>query len=151
MNDQSLEIKLKNRLGDKLLHRQQTADNIHTIWVSKNAVFEACRMLKEEKGFSFSMLYDLTAVDERDRQNKNGQPQSEFTLVYHLFSFLKNTDLRIKVPLQDNEEAASVHEIWPAANWYEREVFDMFGIRFTSPAQRTSGPCHRNGAFFIAR
>jgi len=75
------------------------------------------------------MLYDLTAIDERARTHRNGQPACDFTVVYHLLSFDRNGYIRIKVPLKEADlHIPTVTGIWPAANWYEREVWDMFGI-----------------------
>ncbi len=77
------------------------------------------------------MLYDLTAIDERFRPKLNGGPESQFTLVYHLLSFERNKDIRIKVALQDDyPNIQSITSLWTSANWYEREVYDMFGITF---------------------
>ncbi len=77
------------------------------------------------------MLYDLTAIDERMRQHREGQPASDFTVVYHLLSFDRNEYLRIKVALAEGRlSLPTITHIWPAANWYEREVWDMFGIAF---------------------
>ncbi len=76
------------------------------------------------------MLYDLTAIDERTRKNRTGQPTSDFTVVYQLFSFERNEYIRIKVPLEgEHPSIQTITDIWPCANWYEREVWDMFGIR----------------------
>ncbi|GLR65993.1 NADH-quinone oxidoreductase subunit C/D [Acidocella aquatica] len=78
------------------------------------------------------MLYDLTALDERTRTHRGNQPKSDFTVVYHLLSFSRNHDIRIKVALIGEAPAIpSVTSLWPNANWYEREVWDMFGITFT--------------------
>ena len=77
------------------------------------------------------MLYDLTAIDERARKHREGQPDSDFTVVYHLLSFGRNEYVRVKVPLKSDHLALdTATDIWPAANWYEREVWDMFGIVF---------------------
>ncbi len=72
----------------------------------------------------FDLLEDYTAVDWPRREKR-------FDLVAHLYSFPHNTRLRLKIPLAANEHAASLIPVWPAANWLEREIFDMFGIRFT--------------------
>jgi len=75
------------------------------------------------------MLYDLTCLDERARTGRNGQPGSEFTVVYLLSSFERNQDIRIKVPLYINDlNLQSITSLWKSANWYEREVYDMFGV-----------------------
>ena len=77
------------------------------------------------------MLYDLTAIDERMRAHRDGQPPSDFTVVYHLLSFDRNEDIRIKVAARGNPTfVAEIADLWPHANWYEREVWDMFGIVF---------------------
>jgi NADH-quinone oxidoreductase subunit C/D len=77
------------------------------------------------------MLYDVTAIDERPRLNKQNQPESDFTLLYTLLSFERNEFLRLKVPLRgDCPSLPSMTDIWRSADWYEREVWDMFGITF---------------------
>ncbi len=85
--------------------------------------------LKHDTAPAYQRLEDLTAVDERYR---HAPPQQQFTMVYHLLSFAVAGYLRIKVPLSgDYPQVSSIVDIWPSAGWYEREVFDMFGIRFT--------------------
>ena len=78
------------------------------------------------------MLYDLTAIDERIRADRGDQPARDFTVVYHLLSFDRNADVRLKVALDERRPVAArrITDLWPAANWYEREVWDMFGIVF---------------------
>jgi NADH-quinone oxidoreductase subunit C len=71
----------------------------------------------------FDLLEDYTAVDWPRREKR-------FDLVAILYSFAHNLRLRLKVPLADAEQARSLVEIWPVANWLEREMFDMFGIVF---------------------
>ena len=97
---------------------------------------EVLRFLKQRGRRSpIAMLYDLTAIDERVRTHRDGQPASDFTVVYHLLSFERNEDVRIKVALRgDDLHAADASTgLWPSANWYEREVWDMFGIGFERP------------------
>jgi NADH-quinone oxidoreductase subunit C len=72
----------------------------------------------------FNVLVDLTAVDYLGRK-------SRFEVVYHLLSYARNRRLRIKVRVDDGEALESVSSLWNSANWLEREVWDMFGIRFT--------------------
>jgi len=110
---------------------QETTDHIPTYWVAKDRVPAVLRFLKEEIEQPYKMLYDLTAIDERMRQHREGQPAGDFTVVYHLLSFDRNEYLRIKVALAEGRlSLPSVTSIWPSANWYEREVWDMFGIAF---------------------
>jgi NADH-quinone oxidoreductase subunit C/D len=77
------------------------------------------------------MLYDLTAIDERVRAHRQDQPESDFTICYHLLSFDRNDDIRIKVPLRgESPSLSTITSLWPSADWYEREVWDMFGVKF---------------------
>ena len=122
---------LKESFGDSILVSQPTRDEFPTIWISPQQNVEILRYLKNEAGQAYSMLYDLTAIDERGRRDRSGQPQADFTVVYHLLSFERNQDLRIKVPLVGEfPSLRSVTSVFPSANWYEREVWDMFGITF---------------------
>lgn len=122
---------LKEKLGDENVLEQQTRDAFPTVWIPKEHVREALRYLKNDVEKPYRMLFDLTAIDERVRSHRQGQPNSDFTVVYHLLSFDRNDDLRVKVPLTgDNPSLQTVTDVWPSANWYEREVWDMFGVKF---------------------
>ena len=106
-------------------------DHMATFWVAKDRAHDLLRYLKYEVDQPYKMLYDLTAVDERMRTHRDGHPCSDFTVVYHLLSFGRNEYVRIKVPLaEDRLSLPSITDMWPSANWYEREVWDMFGIVF---------------------
>ncbi|HKM47714.1 MAG TPA: NADH-quinone oxidoreductase subunit C/D [Terriglobales bacterium] len=121
---------IKDRFGPAATP-QETTDHIPTYWVAKDRVPAVLRFLKDEIEQPYKMLYDLTAIDERMRQHREGQPASDFTVVYHLLSFDRNEYLRIKVALAEGRlSLPTVTSIWPSANWYEREVWDMFGIAF---------------------
>jgi NADH-quinone oxidoreductase subunit C/D len=112
-----------------ILATQTTLDSIPTIWVRREKMHEILSFLKYKS--NFRMLYDMTAIDERVRSNREGQPESDFTVVYHLLSYEKNQDVRIKVPLKgEYPTLQTITDIWPAADWYEREVWDMFGVTF---------------------
>lgn len=123
---------LKNRFGDQVIvSNQPTVDKTDTIWIDRKNLIPVLRYLKTEIVLPFNLLYDLTAIDERTRKNRSDQPVSDFTVVYHLTSFERNVDLRIKVALSSNDmKLPSITSVWESANWYEREVFDMFGIIF---------------------
>jgi NADH-quinone oxidoreductase subunit C/D len=114
------------------LTRQETQDGIPTVWASPAQVRDVLGFLKNDAVRPYRMLYDLSAVDERLRQHRTGQPASDFSLVYHLASFERNEELRLKIPLTGvNPSSLSVSDLWPNADWYEREIWDMFGIGFT--------------------
>ena len=121
---------ITDRLGGAVV-LQDTLDQIPTVWVGKTRVRDLLRFLKEEVDRPYRMLYDLTAIDERMKAHRDSQPASDFTVVYHLLSFERNEYVRVKVALaEDRLSLPSITDIWPAANWYEREVWDMFGIVF---------------------
>jgi NADH-quinone oxidoreductase subunit C/D len=110
---------------------QATGDGIPTFWLHPGEIHETVWRLRRVVPQPFKMLYDLTAIDERGRRHRNGQPSADFTVVYHLFSYERNAYVRLKVPLNgDSPALPSIVDICPAANWYEREVWDMFGIVF---------------------
>lgn len=122
---------LKARFPDESFVEQETRDEFPTLWVGARAAGKILRFLKMEIDRPYRMLYDLTAIDERERTVRQGQPASDFTIAYHLLSFERNDDIRIKVALEgEYPTAPSVTGLWRNADWYEREVFDMFGVRF---------------------
>jgi NADH-quinone oxidoreductase subunit C/D len=122
---------LQRKAGEGALTPQLTCDGIPSFWVPKEKIHGLLQYLKQEVPQPYRMLYDLTAIDERERKFREGQPDSDFTVVYHLLSFDRNEYIRLKVPLKSDHLALdTATDIWPAANWYEREVWDMFGIRF---------------------
>lgn len=122
---------LKNKFYEINFIEQKTCDEFPTLWVPKEKVVEVLHFLKFEVPNPYRMLYDLTAIDERTRAKKNIMPDSDFTVVYHLLSFDRNADIRIKIALKgEYPSIPSITNLWPNSNWYEREVFDMFGIRF---------------------
>ena len=122
---------LQRRFGEDVVP-QESLDGIPTLWAPRERVHEVLANLKNGVDSPYKMLYDLTAVDDRMRRNRDGLPPSEFTAVYHLFSFERNSYIRIKTALRDDSLSLdTITDLWPAANWYEREAWDMFGIRFS--------------------
>ena len=96
-----------------------------TIWIQRESIREACAILRDDAECPFNYLSDLTALDWYPAEPR-------FEVVYHLFSTSKKERVRLKVRLDGSSPAIeSVTSVWPAANHYEREVFDLFGIRFT--------------------
>ena len=107
-------------------------DGIETVWIPREQVYGKLSELKSAIDRPYRMLYDLTATDERDRENRAGEPDAAFTVIYHLYSFERNEYIRVKTPLaEDGLSLDTITGLWPSANWYEREVWDMFGIRFS--------------------
>jgi len=96
----------------------------HTITIQSDQIVPAARFLKDETGYE--MLLDITAVDYCPKV------ASRFHLVYHFYSMKKNQILILRVPLDDTDpEIRTLEGIYPNANWYEREIWDLMGIRFT--------------------
>ncbi|MCL5281199.1 MAG: NADH-quinone oxidoreductase subunit C/D [Planctomycetes bacterium] len=120
---------LQGRFGAETVLVQTTRDAVPTVWIGADRVGEILRHLKQEISRPYGMLYDLTAIDERTRQNRPGQPDSDFTVVYQLLSFDRNEYVRIKVALRgDSPSIRTITDLWPSADWYECELWDMFGI-----------------------
>ena len=127
----NLIVGLREEFGQQILTWQNTCDGIPTVWIERQNLLALLTHFRDKASPRFEMLFDITAIDERMRVNRQGQPESEFSVVYHLMSFSGNRDFRIKVPLMDADlNVPTIVGLWPAANWYEREVWDMFGINF---------------------
>lgn len=106
-------------------------DGLPSIQLPAADVKAVLAFLKADVDRPYRAFYDLTAIDERARRNGPPANGADFTVVYHLFSYERNSDIRIFVPLKEDQlHLDSMTALWPAANWYEREVWDMFGIRF---------------------
>ena len=121
--------KLNEEFPHTSLVAQSTVDGITTLWLERS---ELKAIVSYIKSIGFEMLFDLCGVDERVRQDRSGLPESDFTVVYHFFSFSQLLDLRLKVALQGSDpNLPTIQDIYPNANWYEREAWDMFGITFT--------------------
>jgi NADH-quinone oxidoreductase subunit C len=94
-----------------------------TVTVSKDELLEISRFLRSDPDLQYHLLTDLCGVDRF--------PQTpRFEVVYHLCSIKKNVKLRLKTKLGETESVGSVESVWKVANWYEREVYDLFGISF---------------------
>ncbi len=97
-----------------------------TVVIKRDALEAVCRFLRDDTRCSFEIMMDLTAVD---RLEMNEAPR--FEMVYHFKSLTHARRLRLKVRLtEDDCKIASIHHLWKAVDWYERECFDMFGIVF---------------------
>jgi NADH-quinone oxidoreductase subunit C len=95
-----------------------------TIWIAKEAIAEAGAILRDSTDCPFNYLSDITCVDWYPSEPR-------FEVVYHLLSIPHKERVRLKVRLDGSSPAIeSVTTVWPSANYYEREVFDLFGVRF---------------------
>ena len=95
-----------------------------TVYVERGAIRAACAVLKDSVEAQINFLSDLTCVDLYPSEPR-------FEVVYHLLSMKRKERVRIKVQLPGSDPSLeSITSVWPAANFFEREVFDLFGVRF---------------------
>ncbi len=114
--------KLKAKFGAPVQEVKTFRDEV-TVTVSKEALYEICKFLYMDTDLQFQFLTDLCGIDTL--------PQTpRFEVVYLLYSMKNNERLRLKTKVGEGESVSSVESIWKAANWLEREAFDLFGIRF---------------------
>ena len=120
--------RLRAELSGAILaeHRQHGDE---TVLVAPERLLDVLAFLCGDDALDFDMLMDLTAVDHSAREDGPRSPR--FEVVYHLYSLARNRRVRVKVGVDLGDcEVDSAVSIWPAANWMEREVFDLYGIRF---------------------
>jgi NADH-quinone oxidoreductase subunit C len=97
-----------------------------TIKFDKKLVVEVCKFLKTDSELEFNWCSDVTAIDWATRKNR-------FTVVYNIFSMKHNFRLRLKADVDESDGTIdSVSTVWKAANWQERETYDMYGIKFNN-------------------
>ena len=105
-------------LGFAVTHGELTLD------VAAAHLVSLVEFLKTDTACRFSTLVDITAVDHPERV-------ARFDVVYHFLSMYQNQRIRLKVALREDGVVASITGVHPSANWFEREVFDMFGVLFS--------------------
>ena len=119
------------KYGESSFVRQNTAEGMTTLWLGREKLLEVLKFLRDDYRPRFEMLLDVTAIDERLRVHRDGQPESDFTVVYQLLSYSGNCDIRLKIALKETDlTIPTIISLWPAANWHERECWDMFGVVF---------------------
>lgn len=122
---------LISRFGREMFTLQTSKTGMPVIWLPKSALVDVISFLKKIPK-PYNMLYDLHAVDERLRTHREQLVAQDFTVFYHLLSIERNSDVLLKVALSEKSlTLPSITSIFSNANWYEREVWDLFGITFT--------------------
>jgi NADH-quinone oxidoreductase subunit C len=111
------------RLGDAVLDRQIAYGDL-TILVDSARIVEVVTFLREDPACRFVSFIDLCGVDYPGRERR-------FDVVYHLLSPAHNTRIRIKVEADETTPVPSIIDVYPAANWFEREAYDLYGILFS--------------------
>jgi NADH-quinone oxidoreductase subunit C len=116
---------LKEKFGEQIEEVRmpgEAATDVPIVYVKKSAILSVLSFVKGEKGFEYGFLSDITATDE--------EVEPRFEVVYNLYSIENRWRLRLKVRVRDGEGVPTATPLWDGANWAEREVWDMFGIRF---------------------
>ena len=121
MNAQELFDSLEKRFSEKLQQKAEFRDE-RTYTISAHDLREVAKFCRDE--LSFDYLLDITSID-------NFGEEPRFEIVYHLYSMPHGANLRLKLKLSEEVGALdTVSDIWPTANWHEREIYDMMGIKF---------------------
>ena len=118
---QRLREQFAEALVDVKLWRNESA----AILRSQDLV-RVCRFLRDDPDLAFDFLSDVTGVDRLMLPENSPR----FEVVYHVYSIHHGRRLRLKVQVDEGEAVPTVTEVWPTANWHEREVYDMFGVPF---------------------
>jgi NADH-quinone oxidoreductase subunit C len=118
--ENAVAVELNKQLPAAIADAKIATDGL-VLYITPKFIVPACRHFKEIAGFE--RLTAVTAVDWWPRE-------ARFEVVYFLHSLKHNARLRLAVRLGDNEPLESVCQVWRGANWYEREVFDLFGVEF---------------------
>ena len=116
----------RSKLSDSVLRERSFRGQL-SIWVKREAVLDALRLAKSDPNLDFALLSDVTSVDLRGHQEP-GEPR--FEVIFNLYSIRWNRRLLVKTGVDDGQTVASATAVWPGANFMEREVYDMMGIRF---------------------
>ena len=128
MDGAAILARLGARLGGRVLETHAHRGD-HTAVVAREGLLDALAFCRDETELRFDLLADLTAVDYSKFPGREDGPR--FEVVYHLYSVPHNHRVRLKVRVeQDDAVVPTATSLWPIANWLEREVWDMFGIRF---------------------
>lgn len=102
-----------------------------TLVVKAESIVSVMRYLRDTNGLIYNYLSDISAVDYYEPSGGYGNRPERFGVSYHLYSMLYNRRIRVKVYLSEEDlRIASIVPVWPAANWLEREIFDMMGVQF---------------------
>ncbi len=95
-----------------------------TLTIAPSSLVSLVEFLKTDRTCRFSTLIDITAIDYPEREER-------FEVVYHFLSMYENHRIRLKIAVREEDVVPSITDVHPSANWFEREVFDMFGILFS--------------------
>lgn len=121
-SDEGVIDAVKTALGDALLGVEEAVGEI-TLTVRRESIIETCRALRDTPGLEYQQLMEIAGVDYPERPER-------FEVNYHLLSLTKNRRIRVKVVTDEKTPIPSIVSIWPVVGWFEREVFDFYGVYF---------------------
>jgi NADH-quinone oxidoreductase subunit C len=128
VDGQAILARLRERFPREIVETHDWRGD-HTVVSERSAIADLLRFCRDDEALAFDMLMDLTAVDYLKYPGREDGPR--FEVVYHLYSLRHNHRLRVKVRVEEDDAVVpTAVPLWPIANWFEREVWDMFGIRF---------------------
>ena len=120
--------RLRDRFGGAVLESHEHRGDA-TLVVERAMLIDTLAFCRDEPSLAFDVLMDLTGVDYLKYPGREDGPR--FEVVYHLYSLGHNHRLRVKTRVdEDDAQVPTAVDLWPIANWFEREVWDMFGVRF---------------------
>jgi NADH-quinone oxidoreductase subunit C len=124
-SDNSLVKKLRAKFDGAVLEAVEFIGQV-SIRIEPIRIVEVCNFLRDDADTKFNYLSDLTCV------HYPMGPERPLEIVYNLYSISRNERVRLKVAIADGASVDSVTNVWPSANWMEREVYDLFGVNFTN-------------------
>jgi NADH-quinone oxidoreductase subunit C len=128
VDGQAILARLRERAGNGVLETHDFRGD-HTAVVARETIRDLLTFCRDDAALEFDLLVDITAVDNLKFPGREDGPR--FEVVYHLYSTVHNHRLRLKVRVEeDDAHVPTASLLWPIANWLEREVWDMFGVRF---------------------
>ena len=124
MSDTKIIEKVKSKFGGLVIDSHNFRGG-QTVTVKNESTLEFFQFLRDDPDLAFDFMVDLTAVDYLKKKAQR------FEVVYHLYSYKYNSRLRIKIPVDEKGcSVVSITPLWRTVNWYEREVWDLYGIKF---------------------
>jgi NADH-quinone oxidoreductase subunit C len=124
MSETKIIERVKEHYGSSVIDSHDFRGD-QTVTMKKNCSVEFFKFLRDDSELAFNFLMDITAVDYFSKK------EERFEVVYHFYSLTHNHRLRVKIPVSiDDCIADSITPLWKTANWYEREIWDMYGIKF---------------------
>jgi NADH-quinone oxidoreductase subunit C len=124
MSDKKIIERIKEQYASAVIDSHDFRGD-QTVTMKKDCGNEFFQFLRDDSELAFIFLMDITAVDYLSKKDER------FEVVYHFYSLKYNHRLRVKIPVsQEDCVAESITAFWKTANWYEREIWDMYGIKF---------------------